>query len=72
VEEQNRPRVSGFSYSASRKTQIFIFFLPLHQPNNHFENIPTFVCPSLTQYPKKILGRKNIGGAFTSPLAAPS
>jgi hypothetical protein len=50
-----------------------VFFLFLHNPNNHFENISIFlVSPSSTQEPKKILRyRKYWGGgvAFAPPCS---
>ena len=47
---------------------IFNFFLSLHHPNNHLENVSIFYLPLFYSVAKKtVLGRKKIEGATPPP-----
>jgi hypothetical protein len=54
---QNQPWVLGtLIYEGVKKEgedRFFSFFLPLHHPNNHFENISIFYLPCFNSVAKK-------------------
>ena len=64
---QNRPWVLGTVIYGVKNIRLkagFKFSLALQHPNNRLENVMFLFVPLQLNGNKKLLGRKNIGGAF--------